>query len=168
MLCIKLFKNLWASFTGFLFLSNFISSAPKRRSYDSVFRAFLNIYDWAFFQKPLMTFSPSLFMQKGSTKDVWNGSEYAFDVDINLVLDIVLEMTLEHFLAQRSKQITKWTVQITNSNFKAWCLSSLLHNFRTPGEKNPKVFLNNFNRNKQMHWKTLHMEKSSQTLVHFI
>ena len=123
MLCIKLFKNLWASFTGFLFLSNFISSAPKRKSYDSVFRAFLNIYDWAFFQKPLMTFSPSLFMQKGSTKDVWNGSEYAFDVDINLVLDIVLEMTLEHFLAQRSKQITKWTVQITNTNVKARRLS---------------------------------------------
>ena len=62
-------------------------------------------------------------MQKGSTKDVWNGSEYAFDVDINLVLDIVLEMTLEHFLAQRSKQITKWTVQITNTNVKARRLS---------------------------------------------
>ena len=28
-------------------------------------------------------------------------------------------MTLEHFLAEGSKQITKWTVQITNINFRS-------------------------------------------------
>lgn len=58
-------------------------------------------------------------MEKGSIFDVANGSKYAFELHINLVLDFTLDMRLEHFPAQQSKQSTKCTVQVTNSSFRA-------------------------------------------------
>ena len=73
-----------------------------------------------FCQKKLTAFSLSYLCKKAPSlmsQTVLN-TFYIYELHINLVLDFILDMRLEHFPAQQSKQSTKCTVQVTNSSFR--------------------------------------------------